>query len=413
MKHGTIERFVGAGALAVSLAACLGNESGNLGSTKQGDTSHPAERASPVESLEAACGSGGLTTAGSAVIRRRPYLQQVTAASATIGWVSVSPEGERVEVTAPGGKALAAASGQREAVTVRDAGENQMWSRIEGLSPGTLYCYTVADESGPLFGPIGFRTAPAEGSTEPVRFLAFGDSGGGGADQRVLAEQMFSVPYDLIVHTGDLAYDNGTIGQFEDTVFGVYASLFQHLPFFPAAGNHEYRTLDAAPFRAVFSLPGTSNEKWYSYDWGRVHFAALDTEADYATQARWLDADLAATTRPWKIVYFHKPTHSSGGHGSDLTLRSALAPVLEKHRVQLVLAGHDHHYERMIPEGGVQHVVTGGGGVGTRPAGTSSFTELSVDVIHFVYVEVGADELVLHAIDGTGVEFDSVVVPRL
>jgi hypothetical protein len=160
----------------------------------------------------------------------------------------------------------------------------------------------------------------------------------------------------------------------------------------------------------VFSLPG--NEKWYSYDWGRIHFAALDTEADYATQVRWLDEDLAATAAPWKIVYFHKPPYSSGSHGSDSALRGALAPVLAKHGVQLVLAGHDHNYERMIPQNGIQHVVTGGGGKGTRPVGTSSFTALSVDVIHFLYLEVGADELVVHAIDGTGVEFDSVAVPR-
>ena len=191
------------------------------------------------------------------------------------------------------------------------------------------------------------------------------------------------------------------------------APLFRHLPFYPAAGNHEYHTLDAAPFRAVFALPGPAGEKWYSYDWGRVHFAALDTEADYATQAAWLDADLAATTRPWKVLYFHKPPYSSGSHGSDRSLRAALAPVLERHGVQLVLAGHDHDYERIAPQGGVQHVVTGGGGVGTRPVGTSSFTELSVDVIHFVHAEVSADQLVLHAIDGTGAEFDSVVVPRI
>jgi hypothetical protein len=108
----------------------------------------------------------------------------------------------------------------------------------------------------------------------------------------------------------------------------------------------------------------------------------------------------------------HRPPYSSGVHGSDTGLRAKLAPVLEKHHVQLVLAGHDHDYERMKPQNGVSYVVTGGGGVGTRSVGTSSFTAFSSEVIHFVYVEVGADELVLHAIDATGQEFDSMVVPR-
>jgi hypothetical protein len=80
--------------------------------------------------------------------------------------------------------------------------------------------------------------------------------------------------------------------------------------------------------------------------------------------------------------------------------------------VQLVLAGHDHDYERMTPQNGVQHIVTGGGGVGTRPVGSSAFTAFSEDVIHFVYADVRTDELLLHAVDGNGQEFDSVVVPR-
>jgi 3',5'-cyclic AMP phosphodiesterase CpdA len=193
-------------------------------------------------------------------------------------------------------------------------------------------------------------------------------------------------------------------------VFGVYADLFRNIPFMPASGNHDYRTMQGAPFRDVFNLPGT--EKWYSYDYGRVHFVALDTEADYTTQAQWLEEDLAKTELPWKILYMHKPMYSSGMHGSDTTLRSKIEPIAEKYGVQLILAGHDHDYERMKPQNGIAHVVTGGGGVGTRSVGTSSFTALAVDVIHFVYVEVGVDELVLHAIDAAGKEFDSMVVPR-
>ena len=195
-------------------------------------------------------------------------------------------------------------------------------------------------------------------------------------------------------------------------MFAVYADLFKSIPFYPAAGNHDYHTLDAAPFRDVFNLPGTTEEKWYSYDWGMVHFAAIDTEADYATQAAWLDADLAASNAPWKIVYMHRPPYSSGAHGSDKALRRHLAPVLKRHGVQLVLAGHDHDYERMIPQDGTAYVVTGGGGIGTYSVGSSSFTAFSEDVIHFVYGEIGADEMVLHAIDASGREFDSVVIPR-
>ena len=77
-----------------------------------------------------------------------------------------------------------------------------------------------------------------------------------------------------------------------------------------------------------------------------------------------------------------------------------------------MLSGHDHDYERIRPQHGIQYVVTGGGGIGTYSVGHSSFTAFSEEVIHFVYAEVRVDELVLHAIDANGTEFDSVVVPR-
>lgn len=220
-----------------------------------------------------------------------------------------------------------------------------MWASIDGLEPDTIYCYALTDGTQ-LTSRTGFRTAPLADDPRPVRILAFGDSGGGGSDQAALLAQMFAFPYALMIHTGDVAYQDGKLSEFDANLFDVYADLFRNLPFFPAAGNHDYNTAAAAPFRSVFALPGDSGERWYSFDWGRVHFAALDTEADYPTQARWLDDDLAASPLPWKIVYLHRPPYSSGEHGSDTVLREVLAPVLEWHGVQLVLAGHDHDYER-------------------------------------------------------------------
>jgi hypothetical protein len=393
------------------LAAC-GNVSGHVSSTKLGDTTHLAERRSPVEDLRAACGDGQMTTYGTTAMQRQPYLQQVTTSGAKLGWVSTSND-EQITLTNPVGGALGAMAGVVEEAALRSAGEKQIWSTIGSLDPNTIYCYQVSNNDEPLNQRTGFRTAPTAEGDQPVRFLAFGDSGGGGSDQYALADQMMTVPYDLIVHTGDIAYDDGTIGQYEDNVFGVYGDIFRNIPFFPSAGNHDYHTMQGAPFREVFNLPGDSGEKWYSFDYGRVHFVALDTESDYSQQVAWLDKDLAANKLPWKIIYMHRPPYSSGEHGSDTTLRNKLAPVLQRYGVQLVLAGHDHDYERMHPQNGVAYVVTGGGGVGTRPVGKSSFTAFSEDVIHFVYVEVGVDELILHAIDAAGREFDAMVVPRV
>lgn len=402
-----------AAVLFVTLAACNGSMSDEMNlSAEPGDTSHPfAEKGSPTAALDSACGDGSMMTDGLA-IRRRPYLQQVGTQSVSIGWVTTGDEAEHVKVTLPVGTPVTEIGGVVDEQAERGKGERQMWARISGLEPDTVYCYEVSGNT-PMVSRAGFRTAPPVDSTARVRFLAFGDSGGGGDVQRALAEHMLDYPFDLIVHTGDIAYDNGTLAEFEANVFGVYANLFRSVPFFPSAGNHEYNnSATAAPFRSVFSFPGTTGESWYSYDWGPVHFAVLDTEADYDTQMAWLDDDLASSTKPWKIVYLHRPPYSSGEHGSDTGLRTKLAPITEARHVQLVLAGHDHDYERMVPQNGVYHVVTGGGGKGTRPVGKSAFTAHSADVIHFVYGEIERDQLTLHVIDATGTEFDQVVIPR-
>jgi acid phosphatase type 7 len=404
---------LGAIVIALGAAACSTNASGNVSASGSGDTSHPAERRSPLDEVQAACGTGLLTDLGTAAIHRQPYLQQVQSDRALIGWTGTVGMGARVKVTNPDGSAFSELLPEPEPqVLLRSSNQDQMWSLATNLLPSTIYCYQVENDSQALTERTGFKTAPAPDSTDTIRFLAFGDSGGGGSDQYELQEQMLTVPYDLIIHTGDIAYEEGTLAQYQANVFDVYAELFRSIPFYPAAGNHDYKTLSAEPFRNVFNLPGDSGEKWYSYNWGQAHFVALDTEADYKTQAAWLDKDLEANPRPWKIIYLHRPPYSSGSHGSDTGLRNALAPILKKHGVQLVLAGHDHNYERVKPQDGTTFVVTGGGGRGTYNVDTSGFTAFSEAVIHFVSGEIKGDELTLHAIDATGKEFDSVVIPR-
>jgi 3',5'-cyclic AMP phosphodiesterase CpdA len=182
---------------------------------------------------------------------------------------------------------------------------------------------------------------------------------------------------------------------------------------YPVAGNHDYETQRAAPFLQSFVLPENGDaERWYSFDWGDVHFVALDTEQIGSSQARWLDADLMQTRLPWTIVVGHRPPFSSGSHGSSSEFRKHFVPVLEKYQVPLVLSGHDHDYERTKVMNGVTYVVTGGGGHGTRPVGRNSFTAFSEQVIHFVFVEVEGSRMVVHAIDGVGREFDQAVIDR-
>jgi hypothetical protein len=110
-------------------------------------------------------------------------------------------------------------------------------------------------------------------------------------------------------------------------------------------------------------------------------------------------------------VYLHKPPFSSGRHGPNKKLRRLFVPIFEQHGVQLVLAGHDHHYERTRPIGGVTYVITGGGGKSTRSVDPGELTAHAQEVYHFVHGEVRGVALHLRAIDATGRVFDAVRIP--
>jgi hypothetical protein len=392
--------------LALACSGVSSNEQGNLSAEHIGSiTLALAPRVTPDRELLRRCGAGSATAAGQAALVRSPFLQQVTDSAATLVFQANTSRPVRVRVTGFDGVELA---NLEAAPDPNVPGSLQQLVTLSGLQPLHGYCYELVG----LTEPAGFYTAPSAGAVAPVRFAVFGDSGSGDSDQTHLRDQLGTVPLDFLLHTGDLAYESGTAAQLAGTVFNVYAALMKSFALFPVAGNHEYATEHAEPYLQAFVLPENGDpdalERYYSFDWGNVHFVGLDTERIDAQQAAWLDADLSQNHLPWKIVFGHRPPFSSGDHGSNGLFRDRFVPVLERHHVQLVLNGHDHDYERTRSLNGITYVVTGGGGVGTRPVGSSDFTAFSESVIHFVYVEIFGDQLTLHAIDGLGREFDQV-----
>jgi hypothetical protein len=414
--------------LALALASCSTNEEGRLGAIGTGDVSNPSLARIGSGDKGDACAAVAAGVKPAQTLSRGPYLQRVTANDAVVAWTSSGGGSATVQVETPDGtqKATFDAAIDKSApmpdivsqwpTPISFKPVRQWTAAVSGLSPDATYCYTVMQNGMPATAPVELRTAPPPGTGARVQFLALGDSGGGGSDQLALMRQMATVSYDFMIHAGDIAYDDGTLAQFESRFFAVYAPMLAKRPIFPASGNHEYGTSDAGPFRQVFVLPENGGpggvERWYSYDWGDIHFVVLDTEKTGPAQAAWLEADLNANVLPWTIVYGHKPPRSSAGR-YDLPWQEYFEPVLAAHHVALVLNGHEHHYERFEPREGVTYVVTGGGGRGVRELGASApGSAFAEAVIHFVVVTVEGDTLTLHAIDATGREFDSTVIHR-
>jgi acid phosphatase type 7 len=165
---------------------------------------------------------------------------------------------------------------------------------------------------------------------------------------------------------GDAVYEHGTAAEFRD----CYSWRRFRGRTRAALGNHEYGSADAAPAKAYFRLPPTG---YYSYELGSWHVVVLNSNCgpaggcgDGSPQQRWLEADLAASAAGCTLAYWHHPRFSSGLHGSDATM-AALWRTVARGGGDVVLAGHDHHYERFAPFGGIRSFVVGTGGRSLYP----------------------------------------------
>jgi tartrate-resistant acid phosphatase type 5 len=242
---------------------------------------------------------------------------------------------------------------------------------------------TPPDDAGPL--PVvdgGWNSDPNHdsggGSLSPsklkrVKITVIGDYGWAGPAEQQVAELVDSFRSDYVITTGDNNYPLGeastidqNIGQyFSELIYpykGSYGSSATENRFFPTLGNHDWYALSAAAYLDYFTLPG--NERYYDVILGDVHFFALDSdehEPDGITadsvQASWLRRTLATSKQAFNIVAMHHPPFSSGPHGNTEAMQWPYA----EWGVDLVLAGHDHGYER-IEQNGITYVVSGLGG---------------------------------------------------
>ncbi len=241
--------------------------------------------------------------------------------------------------------------------------------------------------------------------------------------------QMRALNPDFVLHLGDVIYSKGEASKYDPYFFEPYRDLIDRAPVFPSLGNHDYGTDSGQPYLDAFYLPANNPagaERYYSFNWGEAHFVALDSMQPYtpdSAMTQWLATDLAASTAKWKFVFFHHAIYSSGPHGLHdpyvRPMRDALAPLFERYGVDIVFNGHDHDYERSTPRRdyppdshAVVYVVSGGGGAGLYPVGSSAFTAYSAMVHHTVQVQVDGCILSLRAIDTTGAVFDQIALGK-
>jgi hypothetical protein len=222
-----------------------------------------------------------------------------------------------------------------------------------------------------LFAALG----PAY-AAEPAILIAAGDIGycdTPGAEQT--ARLLDEIPGTVIV-PGDLAYgakSGGLNGCYEPT-WGRHKDRT-----WPAPGNHDYEPSYVGSYFAYWGeRAGEPGKGYYSVEVGTWHVIALNSNIDAGTrseQERWLREDLASTRARCILAFWHHPVFSSGHHGPDGRMLP-LFEVLYEAGATLVIAGHDHNYERLArqdPRGkadserGIRSFTVGTAGAKLRP----------------------------------------------
>jgi hypothetical protein len=206
-----------------------------------------------------------------------------------------------------------------------------------------------------------------------VSFAVIGDYGLDNHKEEEVANLILSWNVDFIITTGDNNYPDGEAETIDDNVGQFFHSYIHpyvgrhgegapYNRFFPTLGNHDLITDGGQPYFDYFDLPG--NERYYDYVWGPVHMFALNSNDSEphgvgasSQQANWLREELAASTTPWQVVYTHYAPYSSGVHGSTDWMRWPF----QEWGADVVIAAHDHTYERLLING-FPYFVNGVGG---------------------------------------------------
>ena len=228
--------------------------------------------------------------------------------------------------------------------------------------------------------------SPDPGATDsPVAVLVgAGDiaecSRGADAETADLVESVGGIVFTL----GDNAYEDGTHAEFQDCYGPTWGRPHIKSRTMPAVGNHEYHTPGAAGyFRYFGAAAGDPDEGWYAYDAAAWRIYVLNSNCEEvggceagSAQWRWLRDDLAANPRACVAAMWHHARFSSGEHGNHEFMADSWR-ILQDAGAELVLAGHDHSYERFGPqdatgradERGLVEMVVGTGGRDPYPFG--------------------------------------------
>ena len=343
--------------------------------------------------------------AGAQEFIAKPYLQPGPAGpvgatdTLVLRWITDSTPGDFTVTVQPSGAAPRPAAVTRDALTFTQPRQSYLryTATLANLPADSSLTYTVR------LGPTVVRQATVRTRAtpgKPVRLALMGDMASGKSGQQRVAHQisLLDPQPHAVVMLGDIVYKSGRASEYRQHFWHTYANpdaasakqgapLMATLPFHAVLGNHDayvgrltsYDDALAAYYFFTAPANGPTEGPWstqlprtelgsrfrrlagaaypalsmHSYDHGDIHFAAIDNsgggKSDDPAVARWLEQDLRASKARWKVVLMHcPPFQASVAHYTEQRQRR-LAPLLEACKVDLVLSGHVHNYQRSKP----------------------------------------------------------------
>lgn len=309
-------------------------------------------------------------------ITRGPYLQISTPTSMMIRW--------RTDVAVASRINFGLTQNELSSTKSDNVRKTEHIITIDNLKPNTKYFYGVASGNTVLQASSDnfFVTSPPVGSNQKVSIWALGDMGMGTKMQTQVYQKYMEFTKNqhtnLWLLLGDNAYAQGYDWEFQQRFFEYYQNerLMKQTVIFPAPGNHDYtpttnRVIEdpILDYFKIFSMPTngeaggvpSKSKAYYSYDYANIHFVSLDSYGIEALdkflyspdskQMKWLEDDLKQNKQKWTMVYWHHPPYTMGSRNSDTekdlrSIRENVVPLLERYKVDLVLNGHSHVYER-------------------------------------------------------------------
>ncbi|MBX2898511.1 MAG: metallophosphoesterase [Cyclobacteriaceae bacterium] len=246
--------------------------------------------------------------------------------------------------------------------------------QFEVPAPASAWYYKVC--SGTVCSPT-YRVA---GTQTNFQFTVWGDSQSGWKQFATHLQNLQASTDAFTIGVGDLV-GNGSNEAAWQTLGGLFSTYAAERPAYLVAGNHDYDGYytDLQP-RLYQQYAAPSAKPWFAWRYSNCAFIAIDPNAQFpigfaGEQQQWLQAQLKSPLwqqAEWRFIVLHQPPFSQGwpGYQGDAVVRELLEPLLETARIDFVIAGHTHDYERLVKVNGRQQtnfIITGGGGGSLEP----------------------------------------------